>query len=270
LSITSGKTTKNEESTFMSEERSTQIDKALGALGKLERATEFQTLLLLGSLAVALNISLTLTHQLNLVGFSWQYVRDQLPIGQALVFLTGFTLYMSCLAGILRYFVRQLVSWPVISLASFLRSYDADATFRRRHRPNHRVLSSELLEAARDSDDGREYLAQYNDHIGKQNGEDAVAARTASLSFGLLVLLTAEATLPRTASPSAGFVRFLNLACSGLGNIVGVAVILVLLMSWLHRFIDDDFHRGRILCPKLERARRDQEQVMVNNRNGIY
>lgn len=258
----------------MSDEKSTQIDKALGALGTLERATEFQTFLLLGSLAVALNISLTLTHQPNLVGFSWQYVRDQLPIGQALVFLTGFTLYMSCLVGILRYFVDLLVSWPVTWLASFFRSSDADAMSRSRDRPTNRVLSSELLEAARNSDDGAEYLAQYNDHIGKQHIEDAAASRTASLSFSLLVLLAVEATLPTTASLSAGFVRFLNLACSGLGNIVGVVVILVLLMSWLYRFIDDDLHRGWILCPKLyaklERARRDLERATANHRNGIY
>lgn len=259
----------------MSDDKTTQIDKALGALGTLERATEFQTFLLLTSLAIALNATLTLTHQTNLVGFSWQYVRDHLSIGQGLVFLTGFTLYMSCIVGILRYFADQLISWPVISLASFFRSYDAEAISRRRHRPNNRVLSSELLKAARDEDDGA-YLALYNDHMDKRGIEDAAAWRTASLSFGLLVLLAIEATLPTDGSLSADFVRFLNSACSGLGNFIGVVVILVLLASWLFRFIEDDSDRGWIVCPKLyaelerERQKEEQERQTAIHRNRTY
>lgn len=259
----------------MSDEKTTQIDKALGALGTLERATEFQTFLLLASLAIALNITLTLTHQTNLVGFSWQYIRDHLSIGQALVFLAGFTLYMSCIVEILRYFADLLVSWPLISIVFFFRSYDAEAISRRGHRPNNRVLSSELLEAARDDDDG-EYLAQYNDHMGKRGADDAAAWRTASLSFGLLVLLAIEATLPDNASLSADFVIFLNSACSGLGDVIGVVVILVLLTSWLFRLIEDDSHREWILCPKLyaklerKRQKEAQERQAAIHRNSTY
>lgn len=259
----------------MSDDKTTQINKALGALGTLERATEFQTFLLLASLAVALNTTLTLTHQTNLVGFSWQYVRDHLPIGQALVFLTGFTLFMSCIVGILRYLADQLISWPAISITSFFRSYDADAISRRRHRPNNRVRPSELLEAARDEDDG-DYLAQYNDYMEKRGVEDAAAWRTASLSFGLLVLLAIEATLPANASLSADFVQFLNSACGGLGNFIGVVVILVLLASWLYRFIEDDSGRAWIVCPKLyaklerERQQEEQERQTAIHRNRTY
>ncbi|WP_321930703.1 hypothetical protein [Paraburkholderia guartelaensis] len=259
----------------MNDDKTTQIDKALGALGTLERATEFRTFLLLANLAIALNTTLTLTHQTNLVGFSWQYVRDHLPIGQALVFLTGFTLYMSCVVGILQYFADQLVSWPVISLASFFRSYDAEANSHRRHRPNNRVLSSELLEAARDEDD-REYLEQYNDHMDKRGVEDETARRTASLSFGLLVLLAIEAALPANASLSATFVRFLNSACSGLGNFIGVVVILVLLASWLFRFIEDDSDRRWVVCPKLyaklerERQKEERERQTAIHRDRTY
>jgi hypothetical protein len=259
----------------MSDDKTTQIEKAIGALGTLERATEFQTFLLLASLAIALNITLTLTHQTNLTGFSWQFVRDHLPIGQALVFLTGFTLFMSCIVGILRYIADKFVYWPVSSLASFFRSYDADAISRRGHRPNNRVRPSELLQAARDSDDG-EYLAQHNDYMEKRGVEDAAAWRTASLSFGLLVLLAIEATLPADASLSADFVHFLNSACSGLGNVIGVVVILVLLASWLFRFIEDDSDRRWVVCPKLyaklerERQKEEEERRTAIYRNTTY
>ena len=254
----------------MSDDKTTQIDKALGALGTLERATEFQTFLLLASLAVALNITLTLTHQTNLVGFSWQYVRNNLPIGQAMVFLTGFTLYMSCIVGILRYVADQLVSWPAISIASFFGKYDADAISRRRDRPNNAVLASELLEAARNEDDGA-YLALYNEHRDKRSAADAAAWRTASLSFGLLVLLAIEATLPANASLSADFVHFLNSTFRGLGNCIGAVLVLVLLASWLFRFIEDDSDRGWIVCPRLyAQLERERQKEEHEQRTAMY
>lgn len=259
----------------MSDDKTTQIEKALGALGTLERATEFQTFLLLASLAIALNITLTLTHQTNLTGFSWQFVRDHLPIGQALVFLTGFTLFMSCIVGILRYFADKLLWWPVSSLASFLRSHDAYAKSRRGYRPTDRVRPSELLKAARDSDDG-EYLAQYHEYMEKRGVEEAAASRTASLSFGLLVLLAIEATLPTDASLSADFVHFLNSARSGLGNFIGTVVILMLLASWLFRFIENDSDSRWVVCPKLyaklerERQKEEEKQRTAIHRNASY
>lgn len=245
----------------MSDDKSTQINKALGALGTLERATEFQTFLLLSSLAAALNISLTLTHQTNLVGFSWRYAKDNLPIGQGLVFLTGFTLYMSCVAHILRYIADQLAGPLVISVTMTLRSLDR--SWSTHGRPTNMVRSNELLEAARDEEDGT-YLAMHNEHSGKRVEADAAAWRTASLSFGLLVLLAVDATLPANASLSMGFIHFLNSAFANLGTFIGWLVALVLFASWLFRFIEDDYDRGWVTCPKLyaklERERQKEEQ----------
>ena len=256
----------------MSDDKSTQIDKALGALGTLERATEFQTFLLLSSLAFALNITLTLTHQTNLVGFSWQYAKDNLPIGQGLVFLTGFTLYMSCIVNILRYVADQLVGPLVISLASSLGS--TQRSWGIRGRPTNMVRANELLEAARDEEDGT-YLALHNEHTDKKGEGDAAAWRTASLSFGLLVLLAIDATLPANASLSTVVIHFLNSTFTNLGIFIGGAVVLVLLASWLFRFIEDDFDRGWITCPKLyaklerERQKKEQEQRSAAHRNAF-
>lgn len=241
---------KNNQIHSMTDDKSTQIDRALGALGTLERATEFQTFLLLSSLAISLNISLTLTHQTNLVGFSWQYVRDYLPIGQALIFLTGFALYMSCIVGVLRYIVDELVRWPVESLASFIRTDTTGAKTYWGVRPTNMVRPYDLLNAARYEESG-EYLEKYMEYIKKREMQNAASWRTSSLSFGLLVLIIADATLPAKASLTGNFVRFLDSACNGLGIFIAVFVILVLLVTWLFRFIENNNEYEWIIFPKL-------------------
>lgn len=247
----------------MSEEKESQISKALGALGTLDRATEFQTFLLLASFAIALNITLTLTHQTNLAGISWQYAKSNLPIGQVLIFLTGFALFMSCLVGILRYVVDQVVLYPVITITSFLRMHSTDRY--RRERPKNWVRPHELLNAARTDEDDA-YLEQYNSHMNKKRERDAAAWRTASLCFGLLVLLLIEATLPATSSLSASFVRFLDSVYVHLGDFVAMLVVAVLVFSWLYRFIEDDFDNDWVICPrlyaKLEAERRQKEEEL--------
>lgn len=254
----------------MNDDKSTQIDKALGALGTLERATEFQTFLLLSSLAISLNISLTLTHQTNLVGFSWQYVRDHLPIGQALIFLTGFALYMSCIVGVLRYIVDELVRWPVVSLASFIRTDATDAKMYWGGRPTNMVRPYDLLNAARYDDSG-DYLAQYMEYIKKRDIESAASWRTSSLSFGLLVLIIADATLPTNASLTGSFVHFLDSAWSGLGVFIAVFVILVLLVTWLLRFVENDNEYEWVICPKLyDKLEREFRENKQKQQDAIY
>lgn len=125
------------------------------------------------------------------------------------------------------------------------------------------VRPNELLEAARDEDDGT-YLVMHNEHLGKTLEADAAAWRTSSLSFNLLVLLAVDATLPANSSLSISFIHFLNSAFSNLGIFIGWLVVLVLFASWLFRFIEDDYDRGWVTCPKLyaklERKRQKEEQ----------
>jgi hypothetical protein len=257
---------------FMSDDKNTQINKALGALGTLERATEFQTFLLLASFAVALNTTLTLTHQTNLTGFSWQYAKDNFPIGQGLVFLAVFALYMSCIVGTLRYVVELFVG-PLVT--SYIRSSRPEPR-RTRDRPSNMVHVSDLLEAARDEAEGDAYLAMHNDHLDKRREEEAAAQRAASLSFGLLLLLAIEAMQLGNASLSISFIHFLNSVFPRLGAFIGGLVVLILLILWLSRFIEDDSYRDWVTCPKLyiklerEQQKKEQEQVAALHRNTSF
>ncbi|QUP54455.1 hypothetical protein GO998_12195 [Ralstonia syzygii] len=238
----------------MSEEKENQISKtvvsALGSLGTLERATEFQTFLLLACFAAALNIALGLVHQTSLPEFSWQYAKSNLPIGQALVFLTGFALYMSCISGIIRHLADQLVCYPAISVASFARRLTRPDHWYDRERPTHRVRPYELLDAAQ-AEGGDEYLKQYNEHMNGRMAGDASVSRAASLSFSLLLLIIFENVLPGVRSLSAGLVHLLNAVLDPLGTAIGIAVIVVLLLVWLYRFIDDDYLDGWVVSPRL-------------------
>ncbi|NIF72050.1 hypothetical protein F3J16_17920 [Burkholderia sp. Ap-962] len=125
------------------------------------------------------------------------------------------------------------------------------------------VRAHELLVAARDEEDGA-YLALHNGHKDKRREDSAAAWRTASLSFGLLVLLAVDATLPADTSLSMSFIHFLNSAFTNLGTLIGWLVVLVLFASWLFRFIEDDYDHGWVTCPKLyaklERERQKEEQ----------
>ncbi|WP_157661628.1 hypothetical protein [Burkholderia ubonensis] len=232
----------------MSEDRDSQIGKALGALGALERATEFQTFLLLSSFSLSLNIALTWSHQINLVGFSWQYVKSSISIGQALIFLCGYALFMSYIVEVLRYFADQLVSGPAIWAAVRLQSGEAGSGGR--WRPNNRVRPSELLDAAKNEGDDS-YVDLYRDHEDKKRAENAAAWRSASLSFGLLILIIFDLTLPAGCSLSIKFVEFLNSACHNLGDVSAILVVGILVFSWIFRFVEDDLASDWVLCPKL-------------------
>lgn len=234
----------------MADNQSTQIEKMLGALGTLERATEFKTFLLLANLAISLNISLTLSHQTNLVGFSWQYVRDHLPVGQALVFLAGFALYMSCFVWAFRFIADSLFIFLKKELTDFIYKGSPQSNQRSQIRPNNMVRPHELLNAARYVD-GEDYLLKYNDYIKEKSQENSSVLRTATLSFGLLLLIMVEAVLPDKTSLSGGFVNFLNSIFNGLGNSIGISVILILIFGWLFRFIAEDSKSEWIVCPKL-------------------
>ncbi|WP_233864269.1 hypothetical protein [Paraburkholderia adhaesiva] len=96
---------------------------------------------------------------------------------------------------------------------------------------------------------------------------DATAWRTASLSFGLLLLIVIDITLLGNTSLSMGLVIFLNSSLSYLGNVVGTVVVLLLLASWLYRFIADDVDRDWVVSPKLhaelERERREEREAEI-------
>jgi hypothetical protein len=234
----------------MSDEKDRQLDKMLGALGTLERATEFRTFLLLACFTIALNISLTLTHQTNLAGITWEYVRVNFPIGQALIFLTGFTLFMSLVAGVLRFVIDELLHIPVIYVAVSVRRHLTSADERPRGRPTDMVRPYELLIAARKYQDDT-YLEQYNIYQEKKDVSEAAAWRTASLSFALLLLLLLDVTLPVSGSISANFVRFLNAYYNHLGDFIAVLVVMTLVGAWLYRFFENNFDKDWLVCPRL-------------------
>lgn len=249
----------------MNDEKDRQIDKMLGALGTLERATEFRTFLLLACFSIASNVALTLTHQTNLAGITWEYVRFNFPIGQALIFLTGFTLFMSLVIGVLRYVADELLHIPVIHAAVSVRTHLTRADERPRGRPTEMVRPYELLAAARNYEDDT-YLEQYNIYQERKRVSEAAAWRTASLSFALLLLLPLDVTLPASGSLSVSFVRFLNASYNHLGDFIATLVVMTLIGVWLFRFIEKDFDKDWVVCPrlyvKLEEERRQQDEKL--------
>ncbi|QTO19077.1 hypothetical protein [Burkholderia seminalis] len=256
----------------MSEDRDDQVVKTVGALGTLERATEFQTFLLLANFVFAINIALTISHHDGLMNFSWEYAKHNLPIGQILVFVMAFALYMSCVVGILRYFTDQIVGYPAIAVTSFLRGRFSGQSVDRYVRPNNMVRPYDLLRAAKD-EGGDEYLDQYKEYERKEREGDAMAWRAASLSFALLVLLLIDVDLPSPNSLSIEIIHGLNAVYANLGGVVAALVIAVLLFSWLYRFIDDDWPNKWVINPRLyakleaEEQRRKEEERKAMQRS---
>ncbi|MBU9693775.1 hypothetical protein KTF23_28490 [Burkholderia multivorans] len=250
----------------MSDNSDDRVIKAVGALGTLERATEFQTFLLLANFVFALNFSLSVAHQKGLMNFSWEYAKENLPIGQALVFVMTFALYMSCVVGILRYFADQIVGLPAIKISSFFHEHFSEHDTSRYRRPADMVRPYDLLRAAR-VEGNDEYLEQYKEYENKRREGDAMAWRAASLSFALLVLLAVDAALPNPNSLSIEILHGLNSVYGHLGDFIAVLVIGVLLFSWLYRFIENDWPGKWIINPRLhekleaeEQRRRDEER----------
>ena len=246
----------------MGDEKVGQLDKALGALGTLERATEFQTFLLLASMALALNISLSLVHHTSLTGASWEFAKTSVPVGQVLVFLTGFALFMSCIVGVLKYIAEQIVFHPVVWVAVLLRVHGSSDSYRYR-RPAHHVRPYELLREA-SKDGGNEFLELYNDYDEQKRKSEVAETRTATLSFAVLVLVLIELALPSDSALSANVIQFLNGKFVHLGDTTATVVVIVLLLSWLQRFIADDLAHSWVLCPKLcKKLEADRERELV-------
>jgi hypothetical protein len=234
----------------MSETKESQISKVLGALGTLERATELKTFLLIANFAVALHLALTWTHQTTLGKVVFDYSKINFPVGEALIFLTLFTFYMSIGMGILRYFAGLIVMYPMMYISRIHRWLSVRDDNLPRGRPENYVLRGELLDAAQ-ADESGEYLKLYHEHTAEKRRNEKSALQTKSLSFGLLLLLSWDATLPEPLSLSRNVIGFFNSVLPYSGDTLAWVVVGVLLISWLHDFFEDDYWKMWVLCPRL-------------------
>ncbi|MFM0732825.1 hypothetical protein PQQ52_20325 [Paraburkholderia sediminicola] len=245
----------------MSDDKDGYITKVMGALGTLERASEIQTFMLLSTFAIAANIALTLTHQQNLAGFSWQYAKSNVPFGQVLIFLCVYTLYMSCGVGILRAVIDPIalkISRPVTKLFG-------DSPTQSNWRLTDHVTPMDLRITARTAEDDF-YLTVLEAYEERKRERESGAWRTASLSFSLLALLLIELCLPSGSSLSAALVVFLDNILRHAGDAIAFVVITVLLILWLSQLHEADQSVDWVFCPRLYNKLQEQEAQLAEQR----
>lgn len=223
-------------------------------LSILERLTHFPTVLLVLAFLLALDTAISLGYQGTLMSFSWDFAQRHITIGDALIFLFAFGLYMSIGATIVRSIADQLAMITVQPL--WYKLFPEDDSSRP---PRSGVVRPWKLREVAHIEQNKFYLDIYNEHAALMRVNEKFEWHLASTAFACLLL----GGINYVVLPNLGYSSFTRLSASNFPAAwAWISGILSLLLSaiWLLPMLRDHRSGEWVYCMSLYQKLEDEKR----------
>lgn len=223
-------------------------------LSILERLTHFPTVLLILAFLLASDIAISFGYQGTLMSFSWDFAQRHITIGDALIFIFAFGLYMSIGAAIVRYIADQLAMVTVQPL--WYKLFPENDSSKP---PRNGVVRPWKLREVAHIEQNKFYLDLYNEHAAMTSENEKIEWHLASTAFACLFLGGINyVVLPRLGYSSSTYLFASNFPAAW----VWISGLLSLLLSaiWLMPMLRDHRSGEWVYCMSLYQKLEDEKR----------